>query len=288
MGQQEFKQGDDVYNIDGQQASYVARAPYAGHIVLPLYQGHDGELDFGDPEQWREVFKEPPRVKLAGDLAQINEKIAAGHETLRQIRAEIGKSELERQRVQKEAAKNPDLAPLALWLSGEAKFAVILGGDYGNQFYTSAVKAGPIPDVFKGAGSDHDIRLVALYWEPQAERTYKVRIARYSDGSGDKACRVFFGRSQKEAMDAAAAHIAGEQNIHHNDHYYPQIGLWLEHFGYAHLITDRVRLLTDLHKEKERKQKAEQLRKELERAEESVRVAREKLEAEELKNAKPD
>lgn len=270
-----FTPGADVYNAAGAVAQYVGVAPYGGHVVMPAYEyDYDEEPHYGDPEVWPEVFAAPPREKLAGDLAELLQDINDARQQLESVLTKVAEAERTKVVLEREAAKNPDLAPLALWLSGEAKFAVILGGDYGNQFYPSSVRTGAIPDVFKSNDRGHDIRLVALYWEPQAERTYNVRIARYSDGSGDRACRVFFGRTQQEAMDAAAAHIAYQQQIVQNDHIYPDIGLWLEHFGYGHLITASVREKMEAYKVTARENQAKRAREELARAEAALAAAR--------------
>ena len=277
MKKSTFTPGVEVYNADGVAAQYVGPAPYGGHVVMPTYEhDYDEEPHFGGPEVWSEAFATPPRAKLAGDLAELNQELKDARELLDGMRAKVAEAERTKVVLDREAAKNPDLAPLALWLSGEAKFAVILGGDYGSQFSIQGVDAGAIPDVFKSNDRDHDIRLVALYWEPKAEHTYNVRIARYSDGSGDKARRVFLGRTQQEAMDSAAAHVAEQQRFHQNDHYYPLIGLWLEHFGYAHLITASVREKVEAYKVKARENLAKSAREELARAEAALAAARQK------------
>lgn len=275
MTKSTFQPGADVFNAAGVIAQYVGPAPYGGHVVIPTYEDYDEEPHYGSPEVWYEVFATPPREKLAGDLAELHQDIKDAREQLETVLTKVAEAERTKVVLEREAAKNPDLAPLALWLSGEAKFAVILGGDYGSQYSTSSVKSGEIPDVFKSSDRDRDIRLVALYWEPEAERTYNVRIARYSDGGGDRSCRVFFGRTQQEAMDAAAAHIAEQQRFHQNDHHYPEIGLWLEHFGYGHLITASVREKMEAYKAKARENLAKSARDQLARAEAALAAARE-------------
>lgn len=277
MTKSTFQPGADVYNAEGAVASYLCPAPRFGHVVLPCYEYDDQEPHYGEPTIWPEVFAKPPREKLAGDLAELHKGINDARQQLDALRMEIAEGVRTKTIIEREAAKNPDLAPLALWLSGEAKFAVILGGDYGSQFSIQRVDAGAIPDVFKSNDLDHDIRLVSLYWEPKAERTFSVRIARYSDGSSDHDRRVFLGRTQQEAMDAAAAHISYQQQIHHNDHYYPQIGLWLEHFGYGHLITPKVREKMEAYKVTARENQAKSAREEVARAEAALATARAKV-----------
>lgn len=277
MTKSTFPPGADVYNAEGAVASYVGPAPHFGHVVLPCYEYDDEKPHYGEPAIWFEVFAAPPREKLAGDLAELHQGIKGARQQLESVLTKVAEAERTKVILEREAAKNPDLAPLALWLSGEAKFAVILGGDFGSQFSIRGVDAGAVPDVFKSNDRDHDIRLVALYWEPQAERTYNIRIARYSDGSGDSARRVFLGRTQQEAMDAAAAHIAYQQQIFQNDHVYPDIGLWLEHFGYDHLITPKVREKMEAYKVKARENQAKSAREEVARAEAALAAAQQKL-----------
>lgn len=273
-----FTPGAEVYNVAGAVAQYVGPAPYGGHVVMPTYEhDYDDEPHFGGPEVWPEVFAKLPREKLAGDLTELHQDINDARQQLESVLTKVADAERTKVILEREAAKNPDLAPLALWLSGEAKYAVILGGDYGNQFYTGDVRAGEIPEVFKSEDRNRDIRLVSLYWEPEAERRHSVRIARYSDGSGGKDRRVFIGRTQQEAMDAAAAHVAEQQKFHQNDYHYPQIGVWLEHFGYGHLINARVRKAMDEYEAKARINRAKSARDQLTRAEAALAAARDEL-----------
>ncbi|MFY4013977.1 hypothetical protein ACOTJS_19375 [Achromobacter xylosoxidans] len=276
MTKSTFQPGADVYNADGAVASYVGPAPHFGHVVLPCYEHDDEEPHYGEPEIWPEAFATPPRAKLAEDLAELRQDISDARQQLEVVLTKVAEAERTKVILEREAAKNPDLAPLALWLSGDAKFAVILGADYGNQFDIHSVETGSIPDVFKTKDRDNDIRLVSLYWEPKAERTFSVRVARYFDGSSDHSRRVFFGRTQQEAMDAAAAHVAYNQKIEHNDHYYPRMGLWLEHFGYSHLLTPKVREKVEAYKVTARENLAKSAREEVARAEAALAAARAK------------
>ncbi|MGZ0105171.1 hypothetical protein [Achromobacter sp. KK8] len=276
MTKSTFQPGADVYNADGAVASYVGPAPHFGHVVLPCYEHDDEEPHYGEPEIWPEAFATPPRAKLAEDLAELRQDISDARQQLEVVLTKVAEAERTKVILEREAAKNPDLAPLALWLSGDAKFAVILGADYGNQFDIHSVETGSIPDVFKTKDRDNDIRLVSLYWEPKAERTFSVRVARYFDGSSDHSRRVFFGRTQQEAMDAAAAHVAYNQKIEHNDHYYPRMGLWLEHFGYSHLLTPKVREKMEAYKVTARENQAKSAREEVARAEAALATARAK------------
>jgi hypothetical protein len=247
---------------------------------MPIFESdEDTETRFGNPEVWREVFGNPPRAKLADDLSGLQSSIATHRKELSELHAEISSAKSQRSLIEREAKKNPELAPLALWLSGEAKFAVLLGGDYGSQFSVRDLSAGPIPEVFKAREEygRRKLRLVALYWEPDAERTYNVRIARYEDGSGDKAQRAFFGRTEQEAMDAAAAHVSGEQHKQQNDHVYAEIAVWLEHFGYDSAITDRCRTHMVEYKKRAAENLAKSAREELARAEAAVAAARAKV-----------
>lgn len=277
----EIKTGVEVYNTDGIAAQYIGASPDYGHVVMPIFEhDEDSEPHLGSPEVWREVFESPPRAKLADDLTELQSSIATHRKTLGELNAEISAVKSQRGLIEREAKQNPELAPLALWLSGEAKFAALLGGDYGNQFSLHGFRVGPVSEVFKAKEEygRQKLRLVALYWEPDAERTYNVRVARYEDGSGDKAQRAFFGRTEQEAMDAAAAHVAGEQRRQQNEHVYAEIALWLEHFGYANAIADRCRSLMVEYKNRTAENLAKNAREELARAEAAVAAARAKVE----------
>jgi hypothetical protein len=275
-----FTQGSTVYSVDGRAANYVGLAAWGGHVVEAIYEADDEEPHYADPEVWREVFADPPREKLAGDLAGLQEKIESAKAMLAALSSEKRDIESAMVSVRRHASNNPELAPLALWLSGEAKFAVILGGDFGNQFDVSRMIVGPVPEVFKEKNSDIDrgkIRLVSLYYDMESSHRYSVRIARYTNGSGDKDRRVFLGRTQQEAFDAAAGHVSSQQKIHSQaDHIYAAIGAWLSNFGYDALIEPKTRTLMEEANEKGRRNLAKQAADELARAEAALQSAREK------------
>jgi hypothetical protein len=65
-----FNQGDTVYTVDGDECEYVAAA-HVGHIVLPLYGGgpEDGPY-YGDPMTVAEVLADPPKPRLAAEIAE--------------------------------------------------------------------------------------------------------------------------------------------------------------------------------------------------------------------------
>lgn len=275
-----FTPGSTVYSIDGQVANYISPAASGGHIIEAIYDADDDEPHYGGPEVWREVFATPPREKLAGDLAELRDEITAAHAKLSSITEERRALESSVASLRVHATKNPELAPLAMWLNDEVKFAVVLGGDYGGQFNPALAVVGPAPEVFRRKDDRHSrkIRLVSLYWEPEDERRYSIRIARYEDGTGGKASRVFLGQTQQEALDAAAAHVSYQQKVAHNEHVYAEIGVWLAHFGYDSLIDPRTRKLMNEANAKARSNIAAQAKAELDRAEAAVVTARVKFE----------
>lgn len=118
MTKSTFQPGADVYNAEGAVASYVGPAPNFGHVVLPCYEYDDEEPHYGEPEIWPEAFAMPPRAKLAGDLAELHQDIKDAREQLETVLMKVAEAERTRVVLEREAAKNPDLAPLALWLSG--------------------------------------------------------------------------------------------------------------------------------------------------------------------------
>ncbi|WP_427183568.1 hypothetical protein ACL598_17020 [Bordetella bronchialis] len=279
MAKHTFKPGDLVYNISGMAAQYMGAYPDGGHVVIPEFEYEDREPHYGEPVCWMEVFATPPREKLAGDLDDLHAKIRDAKGQLAALRDEVRDAERTKEVIAREAAKSPDLEPLALWLEGRAKFATILGADYESPFSPSYTTTGPVPEIFKDKENYGRLRLVALFYDGETERTHSVRVMRYSDGSGnDRGRRLFLGETAAESLEKAAAHVADQQKKHWNDHNYPQIGLWLEHFGFSHLITDKVRALMLEYQKKVQANQAKAARERLERAEREAAEARAALE----------
>ncbi|UUX38854.1 hypothetical protein NTJ56_08645 [Burkholderia contaminans] len=80
------KQGDEVYDIRGRSADYVARTE-DGHIVRPVYEHEDREVSYGKPEVWSEVFVTPPVEKLHSEVVALQAELAAARDSLREVRA---------------------------------------------------------------------------------------------------------------------------------------------------------------------------------------------------------
>ena len=288
--------GQDVYGDDGMLARFVALSPkpYNRGLVVCLY--HEGIQDdeYFDPEAttpgmlsgsfvtWQVAYENPPVFLQDAQIAQRKTQLAELIGEIKAKRDEINKLDQNRAIIMREAKANPDLAPLALWLDGKAKFATILGTDYGNQWDARGTKTGPTPDIFKNEDRDIDrgkIRLVSLFYEPETDYQYSVRIMRYASGDSDRhPQRVFLGETAEESLQLAANHILerGKTN-RFNDWDYAEMGKWLETFGFAHMRTERMIQQQVIKEKQASKNLAANAAKELERAREALKQAEAKF-----------
>ena len=78
---------------------------------------------------WQVAYENPPVFLQDAQIAQRKTQLAELIGEIKAKRDEINKLDQNRAIIMREAKANPDLAPLALWLDGKAKFATILGTD---------------------------------------------------------------------------------------------------------------------------------------------------------------
>lgn len=290
--------GQDIFNSGGFVGRYVGKNPdpFQGGLVVALFrQGIEDEEDF-DPEDlrggmlsgyvetWPEAYESAPVFLQDEQIAQRKTQLAELIGEIKAKRDEINKLDQNRAIIMREAKANPDLAPLALWLDGKAKFATILGSDYGNQWDARGTKTGPTPDIFKNEDRDMDrgkIRLVSLFYDPESDYQYSIRLMRYTTGYGGGSAtdqRVFLGETAEESLQLAANHILerGKTN-RYNDWDYAEMGKWLETFGFAHMRTERMIQQQAIKEKQAAKNLADNAAKELERAREALKQAEAKF-----------
>lgn len=120
-----FTRGDTVYTVDGNECEYVA-AGHSGHIVLPLYGGgpEDGPY-YGVPMTFAEVFAEPPKPRLAAEIAEARTEL----ERLQQQVAEREAQLRELQRGDRERLarlkEHRQLARIDDWMAGKITHFVV-------------------------------------------------------------------------------------------------------------------------------------------------------------------
>lgn len=203
-----FTPGQEVYDIRGRVGSYVGFSK-RGHLVEPLYESDDDDdAHFGEAETWTEVFATAPRERLAVDLADILCEIKEAHEKLHSVQEEVCAAEQVKRDVLRRAKAEPQLADLHLWLEGKATHVVAM------DHYS--VEIGTIEDVLMIHDRERSLRLLSLYVDPK-ERSYSVRRASYSDGSGHGLTPCRLASSEDHAKELAREYITQQMaSVHHN------------------------------------------------------------------------
>lgn len=172
------KAGDEVYDIHGRAASYIALTG-GGHVVEPIYEDEvSGEPSFGQPETWNQVFTTPPTQKLHAEVAEIQQKIAEAQQQLHAVREQRRAEDDQyaaRAALRKQFAQ---LQQLDDFIAGKITHFVVL------DYYSRAVQIEEFGSFIKSNEDRYErkLRLVALYGASNGDLSWN--IDRYSDGSG--------------------------------------------------------------------------------------------------------
>jgi hypothetical protein len=192
-----FQKGDTVYNLDGQQGAYIAT--YAGsHLVAPEYEdGSNGEPYWGRPEEWRDVFLEPPTVKLQEKVAELDKLVAEKRKELKRVNAELDQAGKRRQEQLKKLVQHQALQRIEDYLDGKFTHFLEVPG-YSAPAIVTADKA------LAHGGTEHEnrwdkkLRLLTLFGDTKGDLQW--RINRYSDGSGSSNTEVYPCQNEEEAI----------------------------------------------------------------------------------------
>lgn len=191
--------GDEVYDIHGRAATYVARAS-TGHIVEPIHEHEEyDEPIYGSPETWKEVFSSPPTQKLHAEVAEVEAKLNAARKELYAIQAQRHDEDRAYAARVKEREKFAQLKTLDDYIAGKITHFFVVEG-YGERMSIQTadqfLKANPERDW------DRSLRLVSLFGDSKGNLSWCVD--RYSDGSGGSHGRCFAATSYEEALEHAS------------------------------------------------------------------------------------
>lgn len=171
------KPGDRVYDLDGREGTFVATVT-GGHVVLPIYEGGEGEEYEGDPQTWREVFasaQAQPKIERA--VEALTARVQALRKEVSELEAE--KRDAERSDVDRLAKmkKRVALRRIEDWIDG--RFNLFLEVSE----YSSAPRLKTLDEAIKSDDRfSRDQKLVCLFGT--TSREFAWRINAYSDGSG--------------------------------------------------------------------------------------------------------
>lgn len=192
MNTKQFKYGDLVYSPRGEAAHYIAKAINHGHVVQPIYEGHDSDgapYDLAyDPMTWEHVFEEPPVEKFHAELGELHQKIAEAQAKLSDLTRDISGAEYEHKQRVKKLATYDALRRIEDYLDGKITHYVH-ANDYGTCEIIPIEKAMCHSDRYKP-------RLLALYGDK--ERGVEWHLHHYSDSSGSMSAGFWMPASSLE------------------------------------------------------------------------------------------
>ena len=140
-----FKQGDEVFLLDGLSCVYVALSG-SSHIVRPIYAGDDegcAGATMGDPVMVDQVFTSPPTQRKHAEIEELDARIAGRREELRSLSADVRGLEARRKDALAKVQEVEGLEFLSRILTETPTHAVLLSR-YGSipkvETYAEAIK----------------------------------------------------------------------------------------------------------------------------------------------------
>lgn len=191
--------GDEVFDIHGRAASYVARVS-AGHIVEPLFE-HDSDdgPSFGRPETWNEFFLAPPVQKLHAEVGEAQKKLNEARQQLNAVREQRREEDAQYTRRAAMRKQFDQLQKLDDYIAGKITHFVV------RQDYRDSVSIEAFDSFIKSDEDKYDrkLRLLSLYGDSKGNLSWHVD--RYSDGSSSGSSGYHWpATSYEEAMQKAA------------------------------------------------------------------------------------
>lgn len=262
--------GDEVYDIHGRAASYVARSVHGGHVVQPIYEHEDYEPSYGNPEVWPEIFAKPPEQKLHGEIARLEKLRAAEQAALDAVRQMRRKEDAEYAQRAAERKRFDQLKKLDDYIAGKITHFVV------EPYYSSGVTIQTFEEAMKSNESRYDktLRLLSLYGGSDGDLSWRVDY--YSDGSGSSHSGWYFpATSYEEALAIAAKRLDDRyKKMRGSDpdqerHYASGLAASARNLGLD--VPEDVAIWAAEQNEKARQSNLDHARKQLEEAQERVR-----------------
>ncbi|SDH11129.1 hypothetical protein SAMN05216466_107139 [Paraburkholderia phenazinium] len=202
----QMQSGDEVFDIRGRAASYVALT-LDGHVVQPIYtRGDEGDEYYGAPEVWREVFSTPPVEKLHGEIAAMQSRLATERASLDAVRKTRGDEDREYAARAAERKRFTQLQTLDDFIAGKITHFFVVEG-YAERMSIQTFEQFMKPKDNDGFSYDRKMRLLSLFGGSNGDLAWYVD--RYSDGSGGSSGRCFPAISYEDALAHAAQWING-------------------------------------------------------------------------------
>jgi hypothetical protein len=189
--------GDEVYDIHGRAASYIANSAY-GHVVEPIYEHEDdGEQYYGKPETWREVFSSPPTEKLHNEIAALQNRLAIEQASLDAVRKMRRDEDAEYATRTAERKRFAQLQKLDDYIAGKITHFVVVRQHYDDMAITD------FESFIKSTEHRYErkLRLLSLCGDSKGNLSWNVD--RYSDGSGGDSGYYWPATSYEEALQKA-------------------------------------------------------------------------------------
>lgn len=197
-----YNPGDEVYDIHGRAASYIANSAH-GHVVEAIYETDDDGPSYGKPEVWREVFKSPPTAKLHSEIAKLEADLNATRTELYRIQEQRRIEDREYAARTNERKRFAQLQTLDDFIAGKITHFFTVEG-YSERMSIQTFDEFMVSDEDKW---DRKLRLLSLFGGSKGDLSWYVN--RYSDGSGGNNSRCFPALSYEGAVRLASEWIEG-------------------------------------------------------------------------------
>lgn len=195
MTNRTFSKGDTVFDIHGRQGAYIAS--YGGHhLVAPEYEGGDyGEPSWGAPEQWDQIFLNPPTQKLEAKVDELDKLITEKRAELKRINAEFDQAARQHQERMKKFKQHQALQRIEDYIDGKFTHFLHVSDYYGPKIITKDEA------LDQNDRWDRKLKLLCLFGDTKGDLQWKIN--RYRDGSGNSWDEVYPVSSEEEAIAIA-------------------------------------------------------------------------------------
>lgn len=195
MSNTKFNRGDTVFDIHGRQGAYIAS--YGGyHLVAPEYDGGDyGEPSWGAPEQWDQIYLNPPTQKLEAKVDELDKLITEKRNELKRVNTELDQAGRQYQEQLKKLKQHQALRRIEDYLDGKFTHFLHVCDYYGPKIITKDEA------LDQNDRWDKELKLLTLFGDTKGDLQW--RINKYRDGSGNSWNDVHPVSSEEEAIAIA-------------------------------------------------------------------------------------
>lgn len=194
----DFKAGQTVYTLHGEECEYVASAG-GKHVVVKIYENDDGHTWGSDDAIVDAVFASPPTQKLHAEVGDLEAKTNGLRDQINALRNELSVAEREHKARMAELTRLEPLKHLQDVLDGLITHFVVYPEMYGGGWYgkleiqSSEDAISCTNDYGRRTG---ELKLLSLFGDSKGNLAWRRNY--YSDGSSSSwhVCEPFPSKEQ--------------------------------------------------------------------------------------------